>query len=123
MKRVVSAVQAVALAATAVFVVMLFANEPGDAKPPRASGSAGRQQAAPAAVDGDALYSSRCASCHGQDGEGGIGPQLSGRVEQRFPDVDDQVAVVAGGRGGMPSFQGRLTPEEIRAVVDYTRSL
>lgn len=40
-----------------------------------------------------------------------------------FPDEADQVQVVAEGRGGMPSFGDRLSPEEIDAVVEYTRSL
>ena len=58
----------------------------------------------------------------GQDGEGGVGPELGGGAAvAAFPDVADQVAVVADGRGAMPSFDRTLTPQEIKAVVDYTR--
>ena len=40
-----------------------------------------------------------------------------------FPDPQDQIAVVTHGRGGMPAFGERLSPEEIAAVVDYTRTV
>ena len=39
-----------------------------------------------------------------------------------FPDANDQIAVVTKGRGSMPSFADSLTPEQIAAVVDYTRN-
>jgi mono/diheme cytochrome c family protein len=106
LKRIVDVLQVVALAAAAVFVVLLFANEPD-------SGSA--------TSDGHEVFTSNCAGCHGPEGEGGTGPRLAGEVVVAYPDVDDQVAVVRDGRGTMPSFQDRLTPEQIQAVVDYTR--
>jgi mono/diheme cytochrome c family protein len=43
-------------------------------------------------------------------------------VVGRFPDPNDQIAVVTKGRGSMPSFADTLTPEQIAAVVDYTRN-
>jgi mono/diheme cytochrome c family protein len=106
LKRIVDGLQVVALLAAAVFVVLLFANEPDDA---------------PAASGGQELYTSSCARCHGPEGEGGLGPRLAGEVVDEYPDVEDQVAVVRDGPGSMPSFRDRLTPEQIRAVVDYTR--
>jgi mono/diheme cytochrome c family protein len=42
---------------------------------------------------------------------------------KRFPDVDDQIAFVSDGSGAMPSFAGRLSPAQIREVVEYTRTL
>ena len=42
-------------------------------------------------------------------------------VVAAFPDPADQIAVVADGRGSMPSFAESLT-EQIAAVVDYTRT-
>ena len=65
-----------------------------------------------------------CAGCHGADGGGNNGPPLNnGLVVANFPDPADQVAVVTNGRGPMPSFGDRLSPEEIEAVVEYTRTL
>jgi mono/diheme cytochrome c family protein len=116
MKAVVRVVQAVAALAAVAFVALLFLNEPDDAD----------VQATPtgAEVDGASVFADRCAGCHGPDGGGRSGPQLSeGSVVEAFPDIEDQIDVVTDGRGGMPSFGSRLSPEEIRAVVEYSRTL
>lgn len=117
----VAIVEALTGVAVVVTVVLLFANEP--APPPEAAPTA--EDGVPgAAVDGATIYADDCAACHGADGGGGVGPALAeGAVVAAFPEVADQVVVVAEGRGGMPSFGDRLTPEQITAVVDYTRSL
>jgi mono/diheme cytochrome c family protein len=110
--RVVRSVQIVAAVATAAFVILLFTNEP---QKPAAVPKAGPDT-------GQAIFSTRCASCHGADGGGGFGPTLAGVVVQRYPNPVDQEAVVANGRGSMPSFAGSLTPAQISAVVAYTRT-
>lgn len=127
-RTVVNGVQIAAVLAVLVFVVMLFANEPSRPDPIAVDDRADTDGEAPAdetvAVDGAAVYGQRCASCHGADATGGgTGPALAGRVVDKFPDIDDQIAVVSDGRRGMPGFGDRLTPEEIEAVVEFTRSL
>lgn len=91
----------------------------------------------PGEVDGARIFANFCAVCHGAAGAGGSAPAFGGGTEgQQFPDIEDHIAFVkAGSRpgqpygtsglgtGGMPSWQGRLTEEEIRAVVEYERSL
>jgi hypothetical protein len=73
-------------------------------------------------VTKEATYVSSCAGCHGAGGQGGLGPQLAdGAVVAAFPDEADQVEVVAEGRGGMPGFGDRLSPEQVAAVVAFTR--
>lgn len=97
-----------------------------------------------AAVDGEAIYGSNCASCHGAAGEGGVGPALAGGESKlTFPEPEAHVAWVEQGStsvkgqpygdpnreggqriassGGMPPFQGTLSAEEIEAVVAYER--
>lgn len=75
-------------------------------------------------LDGAALFADHCASCHGAEGNGGVGPQLAGGVSAvRFPDAADQEAVVAAGRNGMPGFDATLSAAEIAAVVAYARAL
>ena len=91
---------------------------------------------------GEAVYSSNCATCHGATGGGGVGPALSGgAVTDNFADPADQLEWIqlgsagfqAEGRttygdnatpiaGGMPGWEGVLTPEEIAAVVYYERT-
>ncbi len=69
-------------------------------------------------------FAANCARCHGSDGGGGLGPQLSdGAVVKRFPNVADQVKFVTRGGSGMPAFGGQLSAKEIQQVVDYTRTL
>jgi cytochrome c551 len=115
LKRVAQVMEVVALAAVVVFVVALFVNEPSSPSA-RAGASAGTP-------DGAAIFAARCASCHGADGGGGSGPQLSeGHVVAAYPDAADEIAIVTDGRDGMPAWESRLTPEEIAAVVEYTRT-
>jgi mono/diheme cytochrome c family protein len=107
-KRFVNAVEVVAAVAALAAVVMLFANQP----------SGGGAASSP----GASVFAANCASCHGADGSGGIGPRLAGKVATKYPDAADEVAVVTGGRGGMPSFGGDLRDEQIQQVVDFTRN-
>jgi mono/diheme cytochrome c family protein len=110
-KRIVNVVEVLAVIATAVFVLLLFTND---------SGGSGTTYASP----GAALFASNCARCHGSDGGGGLGPQLSdGKVKQDFPDASKQVAFVTKGKDNMPAFGGTLSPAEIQTVVTYTRTL
>jgi mono/diheme cytochrome c family protein len=73
---------------------------------------------------GKAVFAERCAVCHGDHGQGGVGPALVGaNLRKTFPDKRVQVIVVTSGSGRMPAFGSTLTPAEIAAVVDYTRTL
>lgn len=78
----------------------------------------------PVLAEGQKIYRSNCASCHGTKGGGGQGPKLAGVVEAKYPNIDDHVAVVAHGRGGgMPAYQDRLTADQIEAVARYEREV
>lgn len=112
-KRVVNVIEVLTLVVALGFVVALFANEPG-------GGSSG---AAAKSGPGYDVYLANCARCHGQDGQGGVGPKLSGgAVVRAFPDPADQIRLVENGKGSMPSFKGDLSPTEIEDVVAYTRT-
>ena len=77
----------------------------------------------PVLAEGRDLYSQHCKSCHGAEGGGGRGPSLQ-RIDEKYPQLDDQLDIVAGGKGGqMPAFEGRLSADEITAVVRYTREV
>jgi mono/diheme cytochrome c family protein len=77
----------------------------------------------PTLARGQQVYRQNCASCHGSKGGGGAGPRLAGVVAERYPSIDDQIAVIVNGRAGMPSFEDRLSPEDIAAVAAYVRTL
>ena len=71
------------------------------------------------------VYIKRCVACHGRDGTGIRGRALGqGAVLEAYPEITDQIAVVSYGyRAGMPSFEEVLTPEQIMAVVLFTRKI
>lgn len=119
LRKIAEAVEGLVGVALVVTIVLLFTNPPTEpvAAPPALVEASG-------GLDGAALYDRGCAGCHGGDGSGGIGPRLAGgRVVQRFPKPEEQIAVVTDGRGGMPAFADRFTPEEISAIVEYTRTV
>jgi cytochrome c oxidase subunit 2 len=77
----------------------------------------------PVLAQGRDVWARSCVGCHGLDGRGLSGPALAGVVTEKYPDVAAQVAVVTNGRNLMPAARGVLTPEEIEAVVRYTREV
>ena len=91
-----------------------------------------------AIVRGQELYTKNCASCHGANAKGDIGPSL---VDDEFfyqkgdlPD-DDYFEVTNNGtsegysedgrvgKGGMPGFKDSLSKDDIWSIVAYLRSI
>src|SRR5271154_7375866 len=73
-------------------------------------------------------FKTKCAMCHGPDGSGSaVGksmnvPDLRAPEVQKLPDA--QLAqIISDGKGGMPSFKGSLSEDQIHALVTYVRSL
>jgi len=116
LKRIVTLGEIAALVGFVIFVTLLLTRDAPEAEPVPVA-APGEE------IDGADVYRLRCAGCHGSDGEGRSGiPALGGgAVVTAFPDEADQIDVVTNGTGRMPSFDARLTPEEIEAVVAYTR--
>jgi len=77
---------------------------------------------------GGEVYIDQCASCHGAEGEGGIGPALNDRDLLRNTLDEIFFSVIRSGVPGteMPGwsvdFGGPLTDEDIRDVVAFIRS-
>ncbi len=71
------------------------------------------------AQDGAAIYAGNCAGCHGADGTGVIGPDLTVTTQT----LDEIINTVTNGQGTMPGFSPGLTPDEIEAVGCFTDSL
>ena len=84
--------------------------------------------AAAFAADGAAVYKAKCASCHGQTGAGdtGIGKSLklrdfSSADVQKQTDAD-LTTLISKGKGKMPAYDGKLSADEIKAVVATIRT-
>ncbi|MDT8443691.1 MAG: c-type cytochrome [Desulfuromonadales bacterium] len=74
-------------------------------------------------VDGQALFAKHCAGCHGAEGKGAFGPDLSGDYAYGKTEMAVQESISSGRPNNMPAFEGKLTPEEIEAVADYILDL
>ena len=71
--------------------------------------------ALPVFADGAATYTAKCKMCHGANGE------------KNFADLSKSVAdlskTVTDGKGKMPAYKGKLSDDDIKAVVTYIKSL
>jgi cytochrome c6 len=78
------------------------------------------------AADGAALFTTKCAGCHGADGTKampamGVKPINTSDVKGKGADTLKKE--ISNGVGKMPGFAGKLTPEEITAVTEYVLAL
>ena len=67
-------------------------------------------------VAGEAVFAAECAVCHGDSGEGGSGPAMSGAIGG-FDDAD-LIGVVVNGVGSMPDLAD-LPDQDIADVTAY----
>ena len=90
--------------------------------------------------EGRTVYGNVCSACHGNAGQGGVGPALE-NVTATFPSCDDHIEWVSLGSeewkkvrgdtyganatpvaGAMPSHSATLTNTEIALVAAFERS-
>jgi len=82
----------------------------------------------PDSAASSATFRTKCAMCHGQDGSGSeIGksmnvPDLRSQAVQKLPDAE-LAQIISNGKGGMPSFKGSLSEDQIHVLVTHIRSL
>lgn len=73
------------------------------------------------------LYEARCGVCHGLDGAPHGPAELSGDLGDPDWHEENPAAAIRGvilsGKGEMPSFEGKLTEEELRKIVGYVQRL
>jgi cytochrome c oxidase cbb3-type subunit 3 len=71
------------------------------------------------------LYTQNCSACHGQAGEGGVGPNLTDEYWLHGGDVKDVFKAIKYGipQKGMIAWQQKLKPDEIQLVASYILSL
>jgi mono/diheme cytochrome c family protein len=82
------------------------------------------QSAATDLVEGKKVFDSQCAWCHGNDGDGGMGPNLHGKL-RHATNYQSIVDIIIKGIPGtdMPSFSSPLTERASRQAATYVQSL
>jgi mono/diheme cytochrome c family protein len=80
------------------------------------------------ADDAEALYKSKCQVCHGADGKGSAAGQKLGVKDFHSPEVAkgsdaELFKVTKEGKGKMPSYDKKLTDDQIKELIKYIRSL
>jgi len=85
------------------------------------SGTPDKAASAPVGKD---LYAANCAGCHGDDGTGGFGSDLTADTYQYGKSPDKIKESISKGRGdSMPGFDGQPSDTEIDALTDYLMQL
>jgi mono/diheme cytochrome c family protein len=81
------------------------------------------------ADSGPDIYKAKCSACHGSNGAGEtmLGKNLKLRslasAEVQKQSDDDLARITAKGRNKMPSYDRKLSKDQIQEVVKYIRSL
>jgi cytochrome c oxidase cbb3-type subunit 3 len=103
------------------FVAIQRVASQGQNSPPSASGL---ERAKTPNVDGQRIFESRCAGCHGLDGRGGErAPDISSSEKTQRRSDDELSRIIAGGLPGtgMPAFAS--LGSSLKNVVAYLRQL
>jgi uncharacterized membrane protein len=106
------------VAAAIAVIVMMVVLRPEDEEPAAATSTSGKERAALVDQGRDVFADAGCGGCHtlaDAKATGSVGPNL----DAARPDEQSVRFHVTEGMGGMPSFKGRLSDEEIDAVATY----
>jgi len=74
---------------------------------------------------GEAVYVANCATCHGQNGEGGIGPNMTDKYWINGGDITSIFKTIKYGvpSKGMIAWKSQLRPSDIQNVSSYILTL
>jgi cytochrome c oxidase cbb3-type subunit 3 len=80
--------------------------------------------AEPDLAAGQKTYATTCAMCHGADGKGGIGPDLT-RAEFNYGKSAAEIreSITQGRPNGMPAFGAQLSGSELDNLAAFVLSL
>ena len=81
------------------------------------------------AADGAATFKTKCAMCHGPDGSGQtpmgkkLGIRALGSADVQKQTDAELGAIITKGKEKMPSYDGKISAEEISGLVKFIRTL
>lgn len=75
--------------------------------------------------NGRSLYKVHCVACHGPDGQGGVGPNMSDRYFLHGGDIQSIFKVIKYGvaEKGMKSWKEDFSPTQIAQLASFVKSL
>jgi len=77
--------------------------------------------------DGKALYEAKCALCHGKDGVAKTMAKGAGNLNdpawQKANTLESIEKVITEGKNKMPKYEGKLTPDVIKAIAAHVKAL
>lgn len=69
---------------------------------------------------GQTLFLEKCSTCHGEQGQGGIGPNMTDEYWIHGGDVKDLFKTIKyGAKNGMQSWEGKISPQEMQNVASF----
>jgi sulfite dehydrogenase len=122
--RVEKAVAVAGWVIAAALVLMLFvgpqlvAEDKAEPAPQEAVGASPYAGGTEAALDGEALFTDNCGSCHTLSAAGTSG-QVGPNLDEVSLDAVEIEAVVRDGQGTMPAFEDELSDQDIAAVAAF----
>jgi cytochrome c oxidase cbb3-type subunit 3 len=74
---------------------------------------------------GESVFRQRCVSCHGSDGSGLVGPNMTDDYYKNIRVLGDFFKVInnGAGQGTMPAWRDQLHPNEVALVAAYVANL
>ncbi|MBS1520261.1 MAG: c-type cytochrome [Bacteroidetes bacterium] len=74
---------------------------------------------------GKSVFQERCAACHGVNGQGMVGPNLTDDYWLHGNSINDIFKTIKYGvqSKGMPTWESQLTPKQISDVANFIKSL
>jgi cytochrome c oxidase cbb3-type subunit 3 len=80
-----------------------------------------------AASEGKTLYDTKCAQCHGKNGvakpPGNGSKNFNDPAFQSAWSADAIAKITSEGKGKMPGYGSKLSPEQIKAVAAHVKTL
>lgn len=102
-------------------VILLFSAACGSADEEIAQrAAAAKQSSSPKIPDGMAVFRQNCVTCHGADGMLGLNGAKD--LGQSTLSIEERINIIANGKKLMTPFGSILSPEEIKAVAEYTNT-
>lgn len=74
---------------------------------------------------GQAIFTQRCAPCHGEHAQGNVGPNLTDDYWLHGSKINDIFKTIKYGvlAKGMPTWEKQLTPKQIADVANFIKSI